>query len=253
MAELLACIPPFQHHCVRLWQSEILAHSKAPAKYLSVVADALQWLGVKEHAGKSGLVKVVADLAFREADAGLETRALALALLTDVWLGFGSSLDTGFQELLPNVYRRSVRDSDRLVRINAITCCFRLLEVFSAQKKAAAPQLYKSLIFALCDHFSDQLTREHIYTGLSRLYKQFPSMPVDFLLDPLSQVLKSRAPTLVQFDLQFLNLLGWHPKLHINQAVKLMQFYQDTIFEEHTVSYANLLVDQYVSVVKRFK
>jgi hypothetical protein len=67
------------------------------------------------------------------------------------------------------------------------------LEVFSAHKNPAAPQLYKSIIFSLCEHFSDEVSREFIFTQLAQLYKQVPSIPVDLLIDPLSQVLnKSR-------------------------------------------------------------
>ena len=49
-------------------------------------------------------------------------------------------------------FQKNSRDREKSVRLVAVACMFKLLDKFSADKYAAAPSLYKQLIFSLVDN-----------------------------------------------------------------------------------------------------
>lgn len=94
-------------------------------------------------------------------------RIAALGLLCEIWLTFPPYIEQNdqFNNSIQHVFKKNVRDPIRSVRIVAGTCMFKLLDKFSAEKNAAAPSLYKTLIFSLVENPQDQTTRELFLTN----------------------------------------------------------------------------------------
>ena len=78
----------------------------------------------------------------------------ALALLCEIWGTFQSSFQDHSERYnqMMQAFQRNSRDKEKSVRIVAVASMFKLLDKFSADKYAAAPALYKQLIFSLVEN-----------------------------------------------------------------------------------------------------
>ena len=61
---------------------------------------------------------------------------------------------------------------------------FRLLDKFSVEKNAAAPGIYKTLIFSIVENPEDQTVRELYLANFQSLFEQVKSIPVGLFIDP---------------------------------------------------------------------
>ena len=59
--------------------------------------------------------------------------------------------------------KRATRDRHRPVKIVSVVLLFKLLDKFSEDKNAAAPAIFKTLIFSLVENPSDTTTRDLFY------------------------------------------------------------------------------------------
>lgn len=139
---------------------------------------------------EGGLLGQIIDKCIRFADSDTQNtpqvRIAALALLTEVWMAFGSFVEKheDYNNSLQHVFKKNVRERIRSVRIVTATCLFKLLDKFSAEKNTAAPAIYKTLIFSLVEAPQEQTTRELFLTSFQTLYDSVKSIPIGLLIDP---------------------------------------------------------------------
>lgn len=87
---------------------------------------------------------------------------------------------------------------------------FRLLDKFASEKNAAAPTLYKSLIFTMIESCHEPNLREHYLNNFSSLFKTIPTVPIGLLIDPLLKQMQSEKKPFdfYTFDFEFFKALA---------------------------------------------
>jgi hypothetical protein len=73
----------------------------------------------------------------------------------------------------------------RTLVIISIELMFRLLESFARDKLQSAPSLYKTLTFLLIEFYWEIDVREVMLKHFVDLYKNYESIPIMILLEPL--------------------------------------------------------------------
>jgi len=100
---------------------------------------------------------------------------------------------------------------------------FRLLDKFAGEKNGSAPSLFKTLIFSLVESPHDQTIRELFLINFSTLFDQYKTIPVGLLIDPFVKSNQVQDTFLFQtFDFDFFAFVSKHPKLNINNSIKIL-------------------------------
>lgn len=117
------------------------------------------------------------------------------------------------------------RSERRAIQYATIAQMFKLLELFTANKNAAAPVIYKALIFVLIENHSEDTTRQFMMTNFIQFFDSSETIPVGILLEPLIKQFMEAEGTSYKyntFDFEFFMTLVKHPKLKLNDAIPLM-------------------------------
>ena len=110
----------------------------------------------------------------------VEERIAALAVLTEVWLGFTEYVDT-HEEMANTILfmlKRAVRERVKSIRIASSAMLFRILDSFGERKHKVAPVIFKSLIFALIENPSDLTARAFYLSNFQSLFEANKGIPV---------------------------------------------------------------------------
>jgi hypothetical protein len=156
----------------------------------------------------------------------IEERISSLTLLSDIWFSFTEYIDNKPDRVafILQVLKKACRDRQRSLRIVAVSLQFRLLDKFAEEKNPSAPAIYKSLIFSLIENPADLILREHYFSNFTFLLESHPSIPLNFLLEPLiKQINISEYVTYFYkvFDFDFFTSISKHPKLTASSALSL--------------------------------
>lgn len=129
-----------------------------------------------------------------------------MIFLTELWIEFPEIISADNSTAIINLLKIIARTQKRAIKYAIVTQMFRLLEIFSAEKKSEAPILYKALIFVLVDSHSDDTTRAFIMGNFINFFEVSETIPVGILLDPLiKQFMESEGTTYKYntFDFEF--------------------------------------------------
>lgn len=83
------------------------------------------------------------------------------------------------------VFKRTVSERTKSIRLLSIAYLFKVLEKLIELKKKAALTLYRTLIYSLVESPFDPTIRELYLANFNQLFKQNPKMPVEWLVEPL--------------------------------------------------------------------
>jgi hypothetical protein len=112
---------------------------------------------------------------------------LAISLLAEIWLLFTDYIDE--KEEVTNtlifVFKRTVSERTKSIRILSIAYLFKVLEKLINLKKKAALTLYRTLIFSLVESPFDPTIRELYLNNFTDLYNSNPKIPIEWLTEPL--------------------------------------------------------------------
>lgn len=122
---------------------------------------------------------------------------------------------------------------------------FHLLHKFAGTKDRLAPQIYKILTFILINGFNNDELREVMLMKFMELFKEYNTIPILILLEPLLkhillnldkiqddnlqvnqiQLLPSQLTTFIlnTIDFHFLTTICYHPKLMLSYAIQLFE------------------------------
>lgn len=129
-----------------------------------------------EKATESGLLDFWLDLCSREAenDAKIQSgeKVIAIALLAEMWLLFTDYIDEREEvtSSLVYVFKRTVSERIKSIRLSSIAYLFKVLEKLIAVKKKAALTVYRALIFSLVENPIDPTIREMYFANFASLF-----------------------------------------------------------------------------------
>ena len=89
------------------------------------------------------------------------------------------------------VFKRTVSERTKSIRLLSIAYLFKVLEKLIELKKKAALTLYRTLIYSLVESPFDPTIRELYLANFNQLFKQNPKMPVEWLVEPLLKQLQA--------------------------------------------------------------
>ncbi len=90
----------------------------------------------------------------------------------------------GMTDNIVNMLKRAARDRHRPIRLIAISTLFKILDKFQETKNAAAPAIYKTLIYSLCENPQDSTTRQLYLSNFTSLYESNQTIPIGLLVEP---------------------------------------------------------------------
>jgi hypothetical protein len=134
----------------------------------------------------------------------LNDRIVSLILLSEIWRAKPKYIEKAVPNasvIITKILKRAARDMKRTLVIISIELMFRLLESFARDKLQSAPSLYKTLTFLLIDFYWEIDVREVMLKHFVDLYKNYESIPIMILLEPLlKQIEVSQYMDLNVFD-----------------------------------------------------
>lgn len=83
------------------------------------------------------------------------------------------------------ILKKASRDIRKTLTIVSIELMFRLLERFASERHSFAPVLYKTLTFLLVEFYWEVDVRELMLKHFIELYRDFESIPINILCEPL--------------------------------------------------------------------
>lgn len=151
------------------------------------------------------------------------------------------------------VFKRTVSERTKSIRLLSIAYLFKVLEKLIELKKKAALTLYRTLIYSLVESPFDPTIRELYLANFNELFKQNPKMPVEWLVEPLLKQLQAQLGVsfvLKIFDFTFMLALLEHPKFKEEYASQMFALFSTVSLED--VSYASAAHEVMLTTLSRF-
>jgi hypothetical protein len=123
------------------------------------------------------LILDLLDMSAREAENdgthSNNDRAVALTLLTDLWLSFTEIIDSKphLNGVIFNLHQKAVQEKNRTLRLSAVVSLFRLLEEFSTTKNVSAPLIYRALVYGVIANPQDEVVRDIFWKNFHQLFQ----------------------------------------------------------------------------------
>jgi hypothetical protein len=118
----------------------------------------------------------------------LNDRIVSLILLGEIWRAKPKYIEKSVPnvgQIITKILKRAARDMKRTLVIISIELMFRLLESFAHDKLQSAPSLYKTLTFLLIEFYWEIDVREVMLKHFVDLFRNYDSIPITILLEPL--------------------------------------------------------------------
>jgi hypothetical protein len=158
-----------------------------------------------------------------------ETKILYLELLCNLWKEYSSEIDQEQAEDLLvkgiNELKKNTRKDIYTVKVPALLRLFDFLHFLADHKHRLAAVVYKKLIFLFIENHDEADIRQIILENFAIVLRKFPTIPIDFMLEPLLRQLDSsegRSYTLNVFDFEFLIELCRHPRMDPSFALSYL-------------------------------
>ena len=176
-------------------------------------------------------------------------------MLCDLWDLYSSVVENQlwFFNTILTILKKTVRESPFSLKLAALTHLFHLLDTLASQKSPFASIIYKSLTFALIEHYENTNLRQYILTNFSQTFQKFTNIPLDILLGPLLRQLhglKDLSIAINSCDFQFLEIMVSHPNLNITYAILLLDLLSKVYL--NSVCFAPLAGSLYLIIIQRF-
>ena len=107
----------------------------------------------------------------------------------------------------------------------ALLRLFDFLHFLADSKNKVAPMVYKKLIFLLIENHQEEETRELILANFRVMLQKYPTIPIEFLVEPLlRQLANSEGQSYLMnvFDFEFLIELCKHPRMDAANALSYL-------------------------------
>jgi len=231
---------------VKIHIKALFVEGKEYMQFLTAIMKPLSLIKMDESTKKE-LKPVLEDLletACAEVDSdGRHTpaeRCIALSLVSQLWLCFPYVFEgkDEVENYILNVLMRSTRDKCIALQYFSMALLFELLEEFGNEKRTFAPIIYKTLTFSLVELYTNVSVRQFVEGNLIEMYKQFPAMPMNVMLDPYAKQIQFQDYTkhdLNLCDFHFVYELLQHPKFPMKHAGQILDslsqiLYNDVVF-----------------------
>jgi hypothetical protein len=109
-----------------------------------------------------------------------------------------------------------------LIKTNALSQLFHLLELFSRERNPYAPIIYKTITFALVENHGDIHLREFVLNNFITVFGAIQTIPVGVLTEPLIKLISvSQGTTYIYqtFDFDYFLSVSRHPRLTIKTSI----------------------------------
>lgn len=219
-----------------IYSTEIQSHTRSTLDYLELVGEFLPIMSEMwpEKACDSGLVDFWLDLCSREAENDFKIqnkeKVLAISLLAEIWILFTDYVDDRDEvtDTLIFVFKRTVSERTKSIRILSIAYLFKILEGLINKKKKAALTLFRALIFSLVESPFDPTIREMYFVNFAEMFKANSKIPIEWLVEPLLKQIQAQLGVtwvLKIFDLTFMLEILKHPKFKVEHAVIMFDIF----------------------------
>ncbi|KRX04789.1 Armadillo-type fold [Pseudocohnilembus persalinus] len=196
------------------------------------------------------------DKTFNSQENNIDQRILGLQLLVDIWKYYPIFVEetVDASEIILDKLKRGTRDSNQILKYQAINLLFKLLDYLAQDRNPYAAIIYKKLTFSLIENHQNLEDREYILQNFSNIFKKFISIPVEILVEPLIkqiQFQEGQSYMINICDIQFFTLVSQHPKAKLKLSILLVDllckiYLNDLIFAPSVIQPIKNIFSRYI-------
>ena len=152
-----------------------------------------------------------------------------------------------------NELKKNTRRDIYTIRIPALLRLFDFLKFLADTKSRLASIVYKKLIFLLIENHDESEVRQIILDNFGDILKNYPTIPIDLLLEPLLRQLISsegRSYVLNVFDFEFIVEVCRHPRMEASFALSYLEYFSGLYIKSFI--YARLTIRVIQILTSRF-
>lgn len=146
-----------------------------------------------------------------------------LTFLCAVWNIYSSKLDIdqNLQTQILQLLQKATRDTSHTLNIYAMMLAFRLLDHLAVKKASSAANVYRKLTFILVENYDNLDHRQFLMNNFVHIFRKFPSIPLDIIIDPLVKLLQSNHAMNLNDAILF-NSITSHQNLKQSAAILML-------------------------------